>query len=122
MNQPTPAAVPASGADAGPYPGASPLTPEQAAYQRARSAVRALRRWYLHLAVYLTVNFLIWTKFLFLGASNWGPRHHGFDWPFGPTVLWGIGLLIHGLFVWSRVSGRGAAWEDRKVRQYLDRD
>ncbi len=121
MNQPTPAAVPASGPDAGSFTGGSSMTADQAAYQRARRAVRSLRRWYLHLSVYLTVNFLIWMKFLFLGASDWGPRHFGTDWPIGPTVFWGIGLAIHGFVVWTRVNRRGADWEERKVRQYLDR-
>ena len=121
MNSPTPAAAPVSGPDAGSFSAGSPMSAEQRAHGRARHAVQSLRRWYLHLAVYLTVNFLVWTKFLFFGASDWGPRQHGPDWPFGPTVFWGIGLAIHGLFVWSRVGRRAVDWEERKVRQYVDR-
>lgn len=119
MNQPT--AAPAAGPHPEAFPGGSPMTAEQLAYRRARRAVQALRRWYIHLAVYLGVNFLIWTKFLFFGAPAWGTHHQGPNWPVGPTVIWGIALAVHGLFVWSRVSRRGLDWENRKVREYLDR-
>lgn len=99
------------------------FTPEQRAYRRARRAVRALRGWYIHLTVYLAVNALLWTKFLLVGGSEWSHgRFQGAGWPVGPTVFWGIGLLIHGLVVWLRASQRGRDWESRKIREFMDRD
>lgn len=101
----------------------APFSKEQMAYARARRAVHSLRRWYIHLTVYLIVNALLWSRFLFLGQPDWadGSRFHGPTWPYGPTLFWGIAVIIHGLLVWTRVSRRGQAWEDRKVRDYLAR-
>ena len=97
------------------------LSPQERAYRQARRAVRALRFWYIHLTVYLAVNALLWTKYLVIGPTQWAmDRPHWPSWPVGPTVFWGIGLLIHGLVVWMRVSRRGRDWEDRKIREYMD--
>lgn len=98
-------------------------TEEQMAYRRARRAVRALRGWYIHLIVYLGVNLLLWSRFIFFGSPAWveGRHFHGPGWPFGPTVIWGIVVAVHGVFVWSRISRRGQDWEARKIREYMDR-
>ena len=121
---PTPGHAGAAPAQASRRHPPTPCTDEQMAYWRARRAVRALRGWYIHLIVYLGVNLLLWSRFIFFGSPDWvdGRHFHGPGWPFGPTVIWGIAVLIHGVVVWSRVSRRGQDWEARKIREYMARD
>lgn len=62
-------------------------------YRRARARVEARLGFYRHAAVYVAVN-------LFLAIWNLtrSPEHLWFGWPmFG----WGIGLLAHGISVFS---------------------
>jgi hypothetical protein len=87
-----------------------------AAYQRARQRVAALRGFYIHLTVYLLVN-----AFLFLINIVTSPGTLWFYWVlFG----WGIGLLLHaiGVFGFGNNGWLGKDWEERKVREYMDRD
>ena len=94
------------------------------AYWRAHRMVRALRGWYLHLLIYLAVNGWLWFRFLFMPSPNWAHRsvEAGWPWPLTTTLAWGLGLAIHGLLVWWRVSQRGRDWESRKIDQFMNRD
>jgi hypothetical protein len=38
-----------------------------------------------------------------------------------PMLGWGIGLLAHGLSVFAFRGWFGPQWEERKIREYLDR-
>jgi len=63
------------------------------AYERASKRVAAKISFFIHLVVYVVINLLIMV--INLVAT---PRHLWFYWPlFG----WGIGLLFHGLSVFS---------------------
>ncbi|MDF3831545.1 2TM domain-containing protein [Cupriavidus basilensis] len=98
--------------------------PEAQAYWRAYRLVKALRGWYIHLAVYLCVNAFLWLRYFFLPAQNWS-RHHldgGWPWPLATTLAWGLALSLHGLSVRFRLSGRGREWEERKIREFMGRD
>jgi hypothetical protein len=37
------------------------------------------------------------------------------------TLGWGIGLLAHGVSVFAFDGWLGSEWEERKIREYLDR-
>lgn len=73
------------------------------AYRQARRQVDRKIRFYLHTAIYLTVN-----AGLMLFAQQGDPGR--MPWPlFG----WGIGLLFHGLAVFLRAPH--AAWRRRLI-------
>lgn len=78
---------------------------------QAKRHVAALKGFYIHLAVFLAVISGLaivnvatappwWVQWVFLG--------------------WGIGVLAHGLAVSGRASKRIAAWEQRKIKEFLD--
>jgi hypothetical protein len=74
---------------------------------------QALRGFYIHAIVYVPVNTMLFTiDFLTPG---------GF-WFFWPMLGWGIGLGVHAAntFVLGGSTGRG--WEERKIRELMDRD
>jgi 2TM domain len=93
---------------------ASPL---DQAYRIARRRVRALRGWYLHAMVYGSVVGGLWLLFLAQGAIHL--TRNGWPRPLPITLGWGLGLLIHGLLVWSRTSPTGRQWETRKIEQFM---
>lgn len=86
---------------------------DEALERRARAHVRALRGFYVHVAMYVAVN-------LGLLAVNLlsSPDRLWFYWP---LLGWGIGLVAHALRVFT-VPGFDGDWEERKVAEYKDRE
>jgi hypothetical protein len=80
-------------------------------YRRAKERVEERLGFYRHAAVYVAVN-------LFLLILNWtrGPLHW---WSLWPALGWGIGLLAHGLHVFS--SRWGSARKEEMIRREMDR-
>ena len=74
---------------------------------RARRRVQRKLGWYTHALVFALVNlaFIVWHH-----TTGRGP---GFIWG------WGLGLLIHGIFVLATVRGEGL--RERMLRQEIER-
>ncbi|UCG30026.1 MAG: 2TM domain-containing protein [candidate division WOR-3 bacterium] len=89
-------------------------TNEQDSYERARKRVEELRSFYSHLYVYLAVN-----AGLFLLNILTSPRHLWFYWP---LICWGIGLAIHGLSVFGTQKMLGKDWEERKIKELMEKE
>ena len=82
-------------------------------YEDARRHVRELRGFYSHLTVYLVVNAALLTLNFLTSPGRW--------WAFYPMFGWGIGLLAHGFSVYAYRGWLGDKWEERKIREFLDR-
>jgi hypothetical protein len=87
---------------------------DQDAYRRVRRRVREIRGFYVHVAVFVTVNFLL--HLINFVAT---PKVY---WAFWPLVGWGIGLLAHGLAAYRWMPFLGKDWEERKIRELMDKD
>src|SRR5215475_3187763 len=83
-------------------------------YERARRRVREIRAFYLHCAVFVTVNFI-------LHVINFAVASRVY-WAFWPLIGWGIGLLAHGLATYRWMPFVGREWEERKIRELMDKD
>jgi hypothetical protein len=83
-------------------------------YEGARRRVRELRAFYVHLSVYVAVNTLLHVINLVTA-----PRQY---WAFWPLFGWGIGLLAHGAATYRWLPFTGKDWEERKIRELLDKD
>ena len=101
---------------------------EQEKYERARKKVDAIKGFHKHITAYIIVNF-----FLFVIKSNIMSAFADkqFDWNFdswlqlntyGTLVLWGIGLGIHGLYVYRHKFKFIRNWEDRKIREIMEKE
>jgi two-component system, LytTR family, sensor kinase len=88
---------------------------EQKTYERALAQVRALRDFYMHLAVYLCV-------IGGLALIDWLTEPPGLTWVYFPAVGWGVGLAIHGFTVFGANRLFGPDWEQRKVKELLERE
>lgn len=92
---------------------------EQQKYERAMRRVKAISGFYRHLAIYVLVNlFLISMKYFRLDD---GEKFLEFN-TFSTAFFWGIGLLFHGLGVfWNNVFF-GRSWEEKKIRELMEKD
>ena len=82
-------------------------------YEEARRHARSLRGFYTHALVFVLVNAAL------IGINLMTSRGHlWFGWA---TFGWGIGLLAHGLSVFAFHGWLGSDWEERKIREYLER-
>ena len=90
------------------------MNEEEIKHQRAKKRVEALRGFYVHFSVYVLVNL-----FLFLLNIITSPAYL---WFFLPLLGWGIGVIAHALSVFG--SGRlfGAGWEEKKIREIVEKE
>lgn len=87
---------------------------EQERYARARRRVEEIRGFYEHLTVYIAVNLLLFGINMFFSPNSL--------WFYWVTFFWGIAVVLHGISVY--VEGRifGRAWEERKIREIMERE
>lgn len=93
--------------------------PDQLAYEMAQKKVKKLKNFYVHLIVYLLVNsYLVIMKYINL--------HTGDDFftfkTFSTAFFWGIGLVAHAFSVFVPYFVLGKEWEEKKVRQYMNKE
>jgi len=98
------------------------------AYERARKRVDDIKGFYVHLAVYCIVGFLVFFtngRFIpFVGRNsslqdidflNW------IDWnTYGTPIIWGLFLVFHGLNVYGMNPFLGKAWERRQIEKFMN--
>jgi len=82
-------------------------------YLEARRYACRVRGFYIHATVFVLVNAGLFALSLVTQRG-----HSGFAWG---TFGWGIGLLAHGLSVFAFGNLFGRSWEERKIREYLER-
>lgn len=91
-------------------------------YERARKKVKDIKGFYTHLTVYLLVNAGI--ILLRMGIFQGGLVNLEVpDWTYFTTpFFWGIGLAFHGLYVFQHKFSFFKRWEERKIKEYMDKD
>lgn len=90
---------------------------EEERYIRAKKRVKQIQGFYWHLFWYLAVNIFI----LIMVYRGSGENFFNFG-TFSTAFFWGIGLAAH----WASVFGRnlifGKNWEERKIKEFMDKD
>ncbi|WP_085500958.1 2TM domain-containing protein [Arenibacter troitsensis] len=92
--------------------------------ERAKKQVAELKGFYVHLVVYLAVNVFV-TVAKILGNLGNGESFLEAFWDFGTLAVWlfwGIGLLFHGLKVFSYNPFFNKEWEERQIRKYMEKE
>ena len=88
-------------------------------YEMALNKVKKLKGFYTHLIVYLIVNaFIVVGNFKNLEV---GESYFQFN-NFTTAFFWGIGLVAHGFSVFVPHFVFGKDWEDKKVKQFMDKN
>ncbi len=80
----------------------------------ALKRVEELKGFYSHLAVYLVINAGLFLIDALTNRSDW--------WFYWPAVGWGTALGIHAAMTFGIEGPLGKAWEERKMRELMDRD
>ena len=83
-------------------------------YLEAKKQVKRVKGFYIHALVFVLVNILIIV--LKLTKSEQEEIH---VWGIG---FWAIGLLLHGLYVFLPNFIFGKDWEEKKIRELMDKD
>lgn len=83
------------------------------AYKKAKEKVENIKGFYIHFFIYILIN-----AFLAILNLVTSPDHIWFYWP---LLGWGIGLLAHFMSVFVFDGMFGKQWEDRKVKEYMDK-
>jgi len=83
-------------------------------YKKAKQRIEELKGLYVHAIIYIVVNIVM--VIMNLVTS---PDHYWFYWP---LLGWGIGLAIHAFSVYAKGKIFGAEWEERKIRQMMEKD
>ncbi|WP_158973573.1 2TM domain-containing protein [Cellulophaga sp. L1A9] len=98
--------------------------------ERAQKRVATIKGFYDHLTIYLIINILVFIfrgKFIITLLSkealgnpqilNW------IDWNvYGIPIIWGIGVLIHGLVVFKIKPSFFTDWEEQKIKKYMSEE
>ena len=90
------------------------ITPEQERYARAKERVELVRGFYGHALVFVLVN-------LGLAAYNVALSPDRL-WFIYTVAGWGIGLVAHGAYVMGSGRFLGAEWQERKIRDEMERE
>jgi len=82
-------------------------------YERAKKRVEELKGFYIHITIYL----IMVPVFIYLNYKS-----TGFPWAIFPIVGWGFGVMGHAMEVFSYNPFLGKNWEERKMREFMDKD
>lgn len=86
---------------------------DDAKYRAAKQHVEAVKGFYIHMLVFACVMSGLFGLNAFMPGTPW--------WVQWPLIGWGAGLLMHGLLVYSPPRLFGAGWEERKIRERMER-
>jgi hypothetical protein len=73
------------------------LDAEDRLHQLARERLEARRGFFTHLAVYLSVNVMLWGIWFVTALTS----HTWFPWPVFPSLGWGVGLAMNAWAVFA---------------------
>ena len=104
-------------------------TTENTSYARAQKRVDDIKKFYRHLQVYIIINVLLLllkANIMSLGrGGNFTDLHfeHWLDLNvYGTAIVWGVGLLIHGLYVFQYKFKFFKNWEQRKINEFMNQE
>ena len=90
----------------------SPPAPAESSLAEARRQVAAIKGFYTHLAAYAVVMLLL-VVINVVAGGRW--------WVHWVLLGWGIGIVAHALAVYGRAPRFVAEWEQRKLRQLMNK-
>lgn len=88
-------------------------------YKEAERKVKKIKNFYVFTFIYVAVNlFILYLNYenLKLGEAIW--RFQYFALPF----FWGIGLIVYGLSVFLPGFILGNKWEERKIKEIMNKN
>src|SRR6478609_1579289 len=87
---------------------------EEDKYLMAKKKVENIKGFYGNLIVFIAVNIVL----VIINLST-SPNHLWFYWP---LMWWGLGVVFHGLKVFEIFPGFGKEWEERKIKELMEKE
>lgn len=87
---------------------------EEERYIQARKKVENIKGFYGNLVAFILVNAIL----IFINLYT-SPKYLWFFWP---LCWWGLGVVFHGLKVFEVFPGMGKEWEERKIREFMEKE
>lgn len=96
------------------------MTPEeQIKYENALKRVKKIKGFYTHLIVYVVINIML----VIVNIQNLDKGESYFQFKnFTTAFFWGIGIVAHGLSVFGPEIFLGKNWEERKIKELMEKD
>ena len=85
----------------------------------AQKKVECIKSFYMHLAIYLTVNILF---FIFWCIDSWMPKTFWKPAFFIMIVVAGSAVLAHGLFVFGAKYILPKDWEEKQIKKLMSKN
>jgi len=96
-----------------------PSNAEEARYYEAVKRVKKIKGFYTHAVVYLVINIMI----VIINIQNLKEGESYFQaHNFFTAFFWGLGLLAHGLSVFLPDFIMGQNWEERKIKEFMEKE
>lgn len=93
--------------------------PDEIKYKEAVRRVKRIKGFYTHALIYVVIN----TMIVIINVQNLNEGESYFQWHnFITAFFWGIGLVAHGLSVFLPGMILGTDWEERKIRELMDKE
>ena len=89
-------------------------TKDETQYYKAQKKVEEIKGFYANLFSYV----IIITVLAILNLST-SPEHW---WFLYPAMGWGLGVAAHGMSVFNYMPFLGSGWEDRKIKELMERE
>lgn len=92
---------------------------EKERYERAKKRVKQITGFYSHLLVYVVINLIV----VVINIQQLKEGESYFQWGnFFTLIFWGIGLFAHGLSVFMPTMVLGKNWEERKIKEFMEKE
>lgn len=92
---------------------------EKLIYEAAKKRIGKIKEFYIHVFIYILVNTII----LYSNYQSLDSTESFFEFRnFSTVVFWGIGLVAHGLSLFSLDLILGKGWEDQKIKELMGKD
>ena len=92
---------------------------EKDRYERAEKRVKRIKGFYTHTIVYVVINIML----VIVKIQNLDSRESFLQWQnFTTLFFWGIGLLAHGISIFTPNFMLGKDWEERKIKELMEKD
>lgn len=96
-----------------------PISKDDIRYKEAEKQVKRIKQFYVSLFIYLTVNIFILIlnyRELKPGETIWQLKY------FSLPLFWGIAVFIQAMRAYIPGFMLGSKWEDRKIRELMEKD
>jgi hypothetical protein len=94
-------------------------TQEEIKYQEALKRVKKIKGFYTHTAIFVLVNIMV----VVINIQNLEVGESYFQFKnFQTFFFWGIGLTAHGLSVFIPSWIMGENWEERKIKELMEKE